>query len=323
MKAKLSMILMTVFFAVIVAACGQATSEVNSNQAEAPKAAESTQAPEEITVKHQLGETKVKKNPAKVVVFDYGVLDTMEKLGVEPIALPKDSVPSYLSKYEDAKYENAGGIKEPDFEKLNSLQPDLIIISGRQQESYEELSKIAPTVFMAVDTKKYMESFTENAKTLGQIFGKEDVVEKELAAINETIKGLKEKATAGGKNGLIILANGGKISAYGAGSRFGIIHDVFGVTPVDKNIEVSTHGQSISFEYIVEKDPDYLFVIDRDAVVEGKSAAKALIENELVKGTKAFKNGTIVYLDPNYWYLSGGGLISVAEMTKEIDNVVK
>ena len=73
------------------------------------------------------------------------------------------------------------------------------------------------------------------------------------------------KATATGKKALIILANEGKISAYGPGSRFGILHDVFGFGAVDPNIEVSTHGKDISNEYIVEMNPDYLFVVDRGA----------------------------------------------------------
>jgi iron complex transport system substrate-binding protein len=74
----------------------------------------------------------------------------------------------------------------------------------------------------------------------------------------------------------------------------------------------------------VETDPDYLFVVDRGAVVEGgESSAKQVVENELVQGTKAYKEGNIVYLDPNYWYLSGGGLMSTAEMVKEIDKGLK
>ncbi|MBN6186140.1 siderophore ABC transporter substrate-binding protein [Aneurinibacillus sp. BA2021] len=311
-KQKVLFLLMAVMLAVVATACGAN----NSKEASAPAAAKES---EEITVKHELGETKLKKNPQKVVVFDFGVLDSMDKLGIEAIAVPQASVPSYLAKYKEATYKNAGGIKEPDFEKINEMQPDLIVISARQKDAYKELSKIAPTIYMAIDTKNYMQSFTENMKTLGTIFGKESAVEQELAAINESIVKLKEKATASGKNALIVLANEGKVSAYGPNSRFGIIHDVFGVAPVDKGIEVSTHGQSISFEYIAEKNPDYLFVIDRGAVVDGTSSAKQVIENDVVKNTKAFKNQNIVYLDPNYWYLSGGGLVSVSEMVKEVE----
>ncbi|MFM1654827.1 siderophore ABC transporter substrate-binding protein [Brevibacillus sp. B_LB10_24] len=304
--------------AVFAAACGS-----NSSNTAAVQGTEANQAGEELTIKHQLGETPVKKNPSKVVVFDFGTLDSLDKLGIEVAALPKSSIPPYLEKYKDDKYANVGSLKEPDFEKIHELQPDLIIISGRQSDMYDEFKKIAPTIYLGVDTSRYMESFTENAKTLGKIFDKEAAVEEELAKVNESIKQLHEKVSASKQNALVILANDGKVSAYGAGSRFGIIHDVFGFTPVDDKIEVSTHGQSISFEYIVEKDPDYLFVVDRGTVAGGTSSAKNVVENELVKNTKAYKNNHIVYLDPNYWYLSGGGLASVADMVKEVADSIR
>ncbi len=296
-----------------LAACGSSANTAQDDSA--------SQEGEEIVVKHQLGETKVKKNPKNVVVFDFGVLDSLDKLGMEVAGVPQANVPPYLKKYGAGDYANVGSLKEPDFEKISSLGPDLIIISARQSDQYEEFSKIAPTIFMGVDTSRYMESFTENMETLGKIFGKEAEVEKELKAINETIEKVKEKASASDKKALIILTTGGKTSAYGPGSRFGLIHDVLGVKPVDKNIKAATHGMSVSFEYIAEKNPDYLFVIDRDKVVsgEGGQPAEQVLNNDLVKGTKAYKDKNIVYLDPNYWYLSGGGLVSLGEMVKEVE----
>ncbi|WP_054957776.1 siderophore ABC transporter substrate-binding protein [Paenibacillus dakarensis] len=317
---KVFTLFMVAIFTLVLAACG---SDENKNSASGNGA---EAAGDQITIKHQLGETSIKKNPEKVIVFDFGILDSMDKLGVEVTGVPQENIPPYLSKFEDAKYENVGSLKEPDFEKINKIKPDLIIISGRQSEAYKELSSIAPTIFMGVDTAKYMDSFQENMNTLGQIFGKEDQVKEELAAIEKEITALNEKVKATGKNALIILANEGKISAYGPGSRFGILHDVFGFTAVDPGIEVSTHGKDISSEYIVEKNPDYLFVVDRGAAVAtggAESGAKAVVENELVKTTNAYKDGNIVYLDPNYWYLSGGGLTSVSEMVKEVSAGIK
>ncbi|WP_455769258.1 siderophore ABC transporter substrate-binding protein [Peribacillus butanolivorans] len=312
---KLSLLLLIAMLAVVAVACGS-----NNEKEESSPKKESAKS-EEITVKHQLGETKVKTKPEKVVVFDMGTLDTLDKLGVEVAAVPHDGLPKYLSKYEGTT-ENAGGLKEPDFEKINEIAPDLILISGRQSDAYEELSKIAPTVYVGVDTTKYMESFEENVTLLGKIFGKEKEAAKAFASVEENITALKEKAPTD-KKGLIILASGGKVSAYGPDSRFGIIHDVFGVPAVDDKLEVSTHGQSISFEYIAEKDPDYLFVVDRDAVAGDGAAAKKTVENDIVKNTKAYKEGNIIYLDPNYWYLSGGGLESVDSMVKEISKGIK
>lgn len=303
--------------ALLLAACGSGDDNKESSKSEEPK-------DETLTIKHELGETEVKKNPEKVVVFDFGVLDSLKELGVEVTALPKMVIPPYLSEFEDEKYENVGSLKEPDFEKLSEIQPDLIIISARQAELYDQFTEIGPTIYLGIDYENFVDSFKNNMKTLGQIFDKEDEVEKKLAEIDEAIKAVNEKATASGKKALIVLANEGKVSAFGPKSRFGFVHDVLGVQPVDENIEVSTHGQSISFEYIVEKDPDILYVIDRGAAIgQGEQPAKEVIENDLVKNTKAYKEGNIVYLDPSYWYLSGGGFVSMKEMIAEIDKSLK
>ena len=58
---------------------------------------------------------------------------------------------------------------------------------------------------------------------------------------------------------LIVLGSEGKVSAYGPSSRFGVIHDVFGFKAADEKIEVSTHGQNVTFEYILETNPRYTF----------------------------------------------------------------
>ncbi|MBA3927364.1 siderophore ABC transporter substrate-binding protein [Listeria rustica] len=310
---KLVMVAMLVFLAVFAVACGT-DEKTNADEEKTAK---------ELTIKHELGETKVKQNPGKVVVFDFGTLDTLQALDLSKnvAGLPKQSLPKYLDDFASDKYADLGGLKEPDFEKINEAAPDLNIISGRQSDSYDKFSDIAPTIYQGVDTKDYMKSFQANVNTVASLFGKEDEAKKQLDAIDKQVADVKASVPAG-KTGLIILANDGKMSAYGPGSRFGLIHDVLGVT-ADPKIEASTHGQSISSEYIAEKNPDYLYVIDRGAAIGGESSAKSVVENDLVKKTNAYKDGHIVYLNPEYWYLSGGGLESVSEMVKEVGDSLK
>ncbi|WP_409304866.1 siderophore ABC transporter substrate-binding protein [Peribacillus sp. SCS-155] len=310
MKRKLAFLFIAIL--VILSACGQQEASQKSSSSSSNKESQ------EITVKHQLGETKVKKNPEKVVVFDFGSLDTLDTLGVKVTGVPVQNLPKYLEKYKTA--ESVGGLMEPDFEKINELKPDLIIISGRQQDSYDKFSEIAPTLFMGIDNKRYIESFKENVTTLGNIFGKETQAKEELAKIDDSINGLKEKTSGKNEKALITLTSGGKVTAYGPASRFGLIHDVFGIKPVEENLDADPiHGQNISFEYIAERNPDMMYVIDRDAAVGEGENAKKVMENALVKKTNAYKNEKIVYLDPNYWYLSGGGLVSLTEMIKEVE----
>lgn len=318
MKKKLLLAVILTIFALVAAACGNSDSKDSEDKSSASGSKkEETQ---EVTIKHELGKTKVEKNPKKVVVFDFGALDTLDKLGVEVAGLPQKIVPPYLKKYEDSKYENVGSLKEPDFEKLANMDPDLILISGRQSDLYEQFSEIAPTVYVGLDTNDYLGSFKKNMEAIGQIFDKEDDVKKQLDEIDSKIADTKEKAEKADKKGLVIIANDSKVSAYGNKSRYGFVYDVLGVIPVDDKIEASTHGMNISFEYIKEKNPDILYVVDRSTAIGEGKPAKDFLENDLVKKTNAYKNDKIVYLDPFMWYLSGGGIESV---NAQIDDVSK
>jgi iron complex transport system substrate-binding protein len=272
-----------------------------------------------ITVEHAQGSTaNVPVNPEKVFTFDLGVLDTLDALGVEPAGVPEAQYPEALSKYSDAKYTKIGSVKEPDFEAVSAGDPDLIIISGRTAGAYEELSKIAPTIDLSIDAANPMESFKTQAQKLGTIFDKSAEVEEQLAAVDATVSETKAKAANAGK-GLIVLTSGGEVTAYGAGSRFGIIHDVLGVpTAADVKVDGS-HGEAISFEYIKQANPDILYVINRDSAVGAEaSAANPILDNELVQSTNAARNNKVINLDPMGWYVIGYGLNNVKAMVDAV-----
>lgn len=271
-----------------------------------------------IRVTHELGTTELPANPQRVVVFDYGVLDTLDRLGVDVVGLPKTSLPAYLSKFDDPRYTNAGTLQDPDFEVVHALKPDLIIISGRMSAHYDQLRRLAPTLYVAVDNDDYVPSLWRNVQLLGDIFGVRSSVDGELNQLHEQIEDIR--ALSRGKNALVLLVTGGRANAYGPGSRYGFIYNDLGLEPVDRSIVSSTHGQVISWEYVLVHDPDMLLVVDRDAVVSGGGGqtAKQVVENELVKFTKAYMTDNITYLDPSYWYLSGGGLTSFKMMLEDI-----
>ena len=275
-----------------------------------------------ITVEHLSGTSDVHVNPKNPVVLSYGILDTFDELGIPVKGVPGSNLPVYLEKYSAADYENVGGIKEPNAEKVNAADTELIIIAGRTAPMYDEFTKIAPTINLDVDAKDYMNSFKNNQRIIGKLFGKEEQVEQELKDIDERIAKINAITANSDKKGLIILANEGRMSSYGKGSRFGIIHDVFGVKPADENIEVATHGQVISNELIKELNPDYIFVIDRGAAIKRATLNKEEFANALVKQTNAYKNDKIIFLNPETWYLSGGGLKSIKMMIDEVENAV-
>lgn len=282
---------------------------------------------ETIEVRHELASEaiQVPKSPERVVVFDMGALDTLAFLGEEDriVGLPQATIPHYLNEFMDDKYENFGSLKEPEFEKIHAANPDLIIISARQMELYDQFAEIAPTLFFDIDTHNYLGSFEANATLLAEVFEKEAEVEAELDSLHEQIDEIKDEVEANDESALIVLGTEGKVSAYGPNSRFGIIHDVFGIAAADPNIEESTHGQSITFEYILETNPDIIYIIDRDAAIGMDSSVQESFENDIVQKTDAYKNDRLLYLDGDIWYLAGGGLQSLSMMIEEISSTIQ
>ena len=310
-----------------VTGCGNGKTETTNTTVSAEENAQASETEEtgKVVVEHSLGTTEVPKNPKNVVVLDFGALDAMDALGLDVVGLPlSGTVPEYLTKYKDESvYTNVGSLKEIDLEAIHALKPDLIISGPRLSDYYEELSEIAPTVLLSVDNADYMNTFTKSMNYIGEIFDKQEEVSEKLVTFETQMKAIKEKAASKNANALIALANGDSFSVYGKGSRFGIIHNEFGIAPSDETIEVSTHGQNASFEYIVEQNPDYLFVVDRSAVTGGEGSAPELFDNALMKNTDAYKNNRIVYLNPTVWYAAGGGFTSTQMMLDEINTALE
>ena len=268
---------------------------------------------------------ELKKNPKRVVVFDYGVADILKNLGVDAVVgLPKNGkMPEILSNYSDDKYTNVGSLKETDFEAVESLNPDLIIIGGRQAEDIDSFKEIAPTVNLAVDGQDYMNSFKSVVTDLGKLFDKEDEAKKAIDEIEAKIAKVNKTVTEKGLTASVVMANEGNISAFSAKSRYGLIYNGLGFTEADKNIDDSTHGQQVSFEYFLENKSDYVFVVDRGAVTGKGEAASKLFDNEVMNKTEVAKNGNIVYLNSVIWYTMTGGIESTNQMIDEIADAVK
>ena len=274
----------------------------------------------DLVVKHKQGELTLSETPKKVLVFDLASLDTLNALGVEVAGVTSGVKPEYLKAYNDDKYVKIGTLFEPDYEAVNAAEPDLIIVGGRSAAKYGELAKIAPTIDMSTDAKNFYGDAVEHVKTLAALFGKQAEGDAMIAKLESSVADVKALAEGKGK-GLLVLTTGGKMSAFGPGTRFGMIHSLYGVAPAAETTQVGSHGQAISFEYILETDPDWLFVLDRDAAIgrEGTSAQQYL-DNDVVGKTKAWKNGHVVYLDAANWYLVGAGITAMqatADQLKE------
>ena len=303
----------------LLAACGSDDTSNESEKAETNKAEQtsadaetsaypltisstvtSTESEEAGTINYE--DVTFETMPEKIVVFDYGFLDTLNTLGVEGVVgLAKDSsLPAHLSEYASDEYASVGSLKEPLLEDIAELSPDVIFISGRQAPFYEQLSEIAPVVFVGTSQDDYWNTFLKSVDVAATMFDKEDEAAEHIAKIESAIEEVKTLA-GNYDNVLVTMYNEGKLSGFSTNSRFGYIYDIYGFVPVTEDIEASSHGSNFGFEAILEFNPQVLFVIDRTAATGGESNIEADLENDIIKKTTAFENGNIVYLKGPKW----------------------
>ncbi len=303
--------------ALALTGCASTAAEPASSEAPASAAA-----PAEVTVTHAQGETTVPVNPETVLSFDLASLDTLEQVGVEVDGLPKSNLTGDLARFDSDEILDIGTLFEPDYEAVHAAQPDLIIVAGRSSEALPELAKIAPTIDLSNDWADFRGSIEANARILGEVFDKTEEIETVIADLDTKIEDAKA-LTAEAGTGLIVLTSGGEVTAYGPGSRFGFLHDELGLTPAVEDVEAATHGEAVSFEFIADVNPDWLFVVDRDAATgEGGAAAAEVLDNELVHGTTAWSEDQVVYVDSTDWYIVNGGLGTLDRITDEVTSAL-
>lgn len=148
--------------ALFITACGD-------DESDKTPAAASDAAPR--TIQHAMGATKITGTPKRIVVLDTGELDSAVALGVKPVgaveAIAGEGLPAYLGDaIRDIKL--VGTIEQPNVEAIAALRPDLILSSKVRHEAiYDQLARVAPTVFTEEVGVTWKENFALHARALG------------------------------------------------------------------------------------------------------------------------------------------------------------
>ncbi len=330
---KILSTLLALTMALSLAACGGANkAETQIQETGTPAASK----PETITIQalngsKEVAPTEVPYDPQRLVMLDMACLDYIDNLGPgDRIVGSATTTIEYLQQYtpgEDSGIVNVGTIKIPDLEAVMECEPDVIFIGGRLSAYYDQLSEIAPVVYLP-DAGSYsgvVEMTAENAKIVASMFGMEEKIDALVADYYARMDALK--AVSEGKTAIIGMCTGGAFNLLGNDGRCSIIGVELGWENigVDANVDTSSHGNEASFEFVVQAAPDYIFVLDRDKATgsEGAQLAKDIMENELVMGTDAYQNGNMIIMDhPNVWYTAEGGITALGVMLSDLETAL-
>ena len=255
------------------------------------------------TLTHAMGSTELKAAPKRVVVLDVGEFDNVVSLGVKPVGYaPSEgdaAIPSYLKK-DAGDPQSVGTINNLNLEAIAGLKPDLILGSQlRAADKYDELSKIAPTVFSIRPGFTWKENYLLNAAALD----KSAEAKAELDAYEAEAKKLGTDIGSDKPTISMVRYLPDKIRLYAKASFIGTILDDIGL-PRPANQQIDELAAEISPENIDDADADWIFTgVYGEAKATDRDTARS---NPLWKNLKAVKSGQAKDVSDETWYLGLG-----------------
>ena len=274
----------------------------------------------EKTIVHDFGTTELKKAPKRIVILDNLYGEILDPLDITPVGATTGQADSqefstlFKKQYKDAKVVSVGWQGNPDLDKIAELKPDLILMTGEQEDLYDELSEIAPTVGYQINTDENWD-YHETSLKVAEIFDKRDEMKKDLDRLDarEAVFAENVKAKFGDQKLLYLRVTDNDIRYYAYG-HFGYLYDTYHFNRAE------TFNPDDMFQVI---DPDKLKDINPDLLIV-QADSQELLDNKL-KNTpvwtslKAVQNNKVIYADYST-YMLGFGIVSQKAIMKQISD---
>jgi len=272
------------------------------------------------TIVHDFGTTELKKAPKRIVILDNLYGEILDPLHITPVGATTGQADShefstlFKKQYKDAKVVSVGWQGSPDLDKIAELKPDLILMTSEQEDLYDELSEIAPTVGYQINTDENWD-YHETSLKVAEIFDKRDEMKKDLDRVDarEAVFAENVKAKFGNQKLMYLRVTDNDIRYYAYG-HFGYLYDTYHFNRAE------TFNPNDMFQVI---DPDKLKDINPDLLIV-QADSQELLDNKLKNNPvwsslKAVQNNKVIYADYST-YMLGFGIVSQEAIMKQISD---
>ncbi|NMS88433.1 ABC transporter substrate-binding protein [Clostridioides difficile] len=242
------------------------------------------------------GEVKIPSNPKKIVDIS-GSSEELLLAGHKPVATANvdsyetDKLPSYIrEELKDVKIVGHSMMDTMDMEAILEVNPDLIIMSQRQEKIYDQLKEIAPVVMM----KDYANDWRSKLTDVSKLFDKEEDAKSWLQKYDEKATKLGKEVTEknGEKTYLPVLASSGQFMVFSDGGIGTLINDDMKLArPENMPKQDGITLPMVSMEGLTDIDADHIVVIATE------SDKKDLENSAIWAQIRTVKDGNVTILD--------------------------
>ncbi|WTW98784.1 iron-siderophore ABC transporter substrate-binding protein [Streptomycetaceae bacterium NBC_01309] len=256
------------------------------------------------TITHDKGTTEIKEKPKRIVALDNSLVEAVAALDrplVGGIGSYRDQkgFPTYLGdSVKDTK--DVGPLDSPNLEQILALKPDLIISATVRHEAfYDQLAKIAPTVFV----KTTGPTWKDNIKLAARALGEEQKAAEKLTAYETRAKKIGDavNAKAGNPTVSVVRFVDGPTRIYLPKTFSGIVLADMGIARPENQRDPEKFNIEISEEQIGLADADYIFVTSFSG---GEDRKGKFLANPLWQRLKAVTDQHVYEVADEMWMTS-------------------
>lgn len=278
------------------AANSENTASPAAEAAETPDASEQTAETTRVFTDWTKHEVEVPVTPQRVIYHGETTGDLLA-LGVKPIGVLKNSIEGTIFEDQLADVEDVGFPLS--VEKSLEMQPDLIIFSNSDEQQYESIAKVAPTV-----TFNTFDKLEVRMRTLGDLLNKkqeaEDWLTAHYAKMAEMWKLLHENGVKEGETASVFTMYPGNRLFIMAGAglpQFLYEEGGFKPTPIIQDIiDKETGFVEISAELLPQYAADRIFILN-PVDPEAQQLTNDLIKSEIWQKLPAVQSGQVYNFD--------------------------
>lgn len=253
-------------------------------------------------ISHSAGSTQVPLNPLRIVTLqDQNALLPLLELGVKPVAsaglLGEDGTQSFrrTEGFDTTGIEWIGEYGEPNFEAIAAARPDLIVCDEFSADgAYDQLSAIAPTVYVQV----FGRPLTEALLDFADVVGRRERAEAFRSAYDARIRALLERLGADRERTTVSILSAGEPGVFyqadsGGQAQYTVMGDLGLPRPASQSPD---NDEEYSLEQLPAHDADVL-IIDDFAGDSSDPGVEAIETSPLYRNLKATAAGQSYVID--------------------------
>lgn len=314
MKKNILIIVLMLVLSLALTGCGNKGEEVVNQDNESE-----VEANEKETGESEESKEENKNIPSRTVAGTVAVLEMLDYLEIEMIAIPETS-----SKLDEkfAEVPTIGKPMTPDMELLKSVDPDMFISVTSLEESLKDNVEQSGIDTLFLDNSSYS-TMLESMEVLGNMYGKEDISNKYVEDIKTKAEAIKEKVAGKDQPRVMILFGSPRSIMFATPNAFvgSLVEELGAVNVVTELDDFKDNYVPVSMEHALELKPDIILRLTHVSPEESKK----MFDDEFAKSDvwsklDAVKEGKVYDLDNKYFGVSGN--IRILEALESLEEML-